>query len=86
MCTNGINTGQFDQMIEQIDAHVALEYRWTHKLAHQAEDGGFETCHNLMHEASEKLAEVRSLLEEARQALEDDAAHATAAGTEVHMV
>ena len=28
MCTNGINTGQFEQMIEQIDDHIKLERRW----------------------------------------------------------
>ena len=33
MCTNGVNTGQFDQMVEQIDDHVKLERRWTHNLA-----------------------------------------------------
>ena len=40
MCTNGINTGQFEQMIEQIDDHIKLE---------------------------------RALLDEAKDALEDDA-------------
>ena len=85
MCTNGVNTGQFDQMIEQIDAHVALEYRWAHKLAHQADDAGFERCHEMLHEASEKLAEARSLLDEARQILEDEAAHA-APGVDVKLV
>ena len=43
MCTNGINTGQFEQMIEQIDDHVKLERRWAHNLAHQAGDAGFAT-------------------------------------------
>ena len=33
MCTNGINTGQFEQMIEQIDDHIKLERRWAHNLA-----------------------------------------------------
>ena len=32
MCTNGINTGQFEQMIEQIDDHIKLERRWAHNL------------------------------------------------------
>ena len=27
MCTNGVNTGQFETMIEQIDDHVKLERR-----------------------------------------------------------
>ena len=25
MCTNGINTGQFEQMIDQIDDHITLK-------------------------------------------------------------
>ena len=36
MCTNGVNTGQFEQMIDQIDDHIKLERRWSHTLAHQA--------------------------------------------------
>lgn len=43
MCTNGINTGQFEQMIDQIDDHVKPERRWVHNLGHQAADAGFET-------------------------------------------
>ena len=43
MCTNGVNTGQFEQMISQIDDHIALERRWVHRLAHQAGDAGFTT-------------------------------------------
>ncbi len=31
MCTNGINTGQFEMMIEQIDDHLKLERRWAHR-------------------------------------------------------
>ena len=34
MCTNGINTGQFEMMIEQIDDHLKLERRWAHTLGH----------------------------------------------------
>ena len=36
MCTNGINTAQFEQMIDQIDDHIKLERRWAHNLGHQA--------------------------------------------------
>ena len=42
MCSNGINTGQFEQMIDQIDDHIKLERRWVHNLAHQAGDAGFQ--------------------------------------------
>lgn len=74
MCTNGINTGQFDQMISQIDDHVALERRWVHKLAHQAGDAGFTTVDDKLHAVQELLDEARALLSDAKDALEDDAA------------
>ena len=73
MCTNGINTGQFEQMITQISDHIRLERRWTHDLAHQAEDAGFDTVSDKMHEAFHLLDEVRALLDDAKDALEIDA-------------
>ena len=76
MCTNGINTGQFEQMISQIDDHVKLERRWSHDLAHQAEDAGYETVGEKLHAAMAALDEVRALLDEAKDALEDDASAA----------
>ena len=69
MCTNGINTGQFEQMIEQIDDHIKLERRWAHNLGHMAGDAGFAK----MHAAQAMLDDVRALLDEAKDALEDDA-------------
>ena len=84
MCTNGINTGQFEQMIEQIDDHVKLERRWSHTLAHQAENAGYTTVGAKLHEAQALLDEVRELLGEAKDALEDDAA--TAGGVTVNLV
>lgn len=76
MCTNGINTGQFEQMIAQIDDHIALERRWTHRLAHQAGDAGFATVDDKLHSVQELLDEARALLADAKDALEDDAASA----------
>ena len=76
MCTNGINTGQFEQMISQIDDHVALERRWVHKLAHQAGDAGFATVDDKLHAVQELLDEARALLTDAKDALEEDAANA----------
>lgn len=73
MCTNGVNTGQFDQMVEQIDDHVKLERRWTHNLAHMAGDAGYETTSEKLHSAMAMLDEVRATLDEARDALEEDA-------------
>lgn len=74
MCTNGVNTGQFEQMIEQIDDHIKLERRWAHTLAHQAEDAGFDTVSEKLHAAQALLDDVRATLDEAKDALEDDAA------------
>ena len=69
MCTNGINTTQFEQLIDQIDDYVALQVRHTHKLAHAADNAGYENCHLKLHAASDMLAEVRNLLDEAKFAL-----------------
>ena len=49
MCSNGINTGQFEQMIDQIDDHIKLQ---------------------------ELLDEVRALLADAKDELEEEAASA----------
>lgn len=73
MCTNGVNTGQLDLMIDQIDDHIKLERRWTHNLAHTAEDAGFETVSEKLHAAQALLDDVRSMLADAKDAIEDDA-------------
>ena len=72
MCTNGVNTGQLELMIEQIDDHVKLERRWAHNLAHHAEDAGFATVSAKLHAAQALLDDVRALLDEAKDAIEDD--------------
>lgn len=77
MCTNGINTGQFEQMIDQIDDHIKLERRWTHNLAHNAGDAGYAAVSEKLHAAQHLLDEVRALLDEAKDALEDDAENAS---------
>lgn len=74
MCTNGVNTGQFEQMIAQIDDHIKLERRWVHNLAHMAGDAGLPTVDDKLHSAQLLLDNVRALLDEAKDALEDDAA------------
>ena len=83
MCTNGVNTGQFEQMMEQIDDHIKLERRWTHNLAHMAEDAGFDTVGDKLHEAMALLDDVRALIGDAKDALEDDAANATGVTVEL---
>ncbi len=72
MCANGVNTGQFEQMIDQIDDHVKLERRWAHTLGHMAGDAGYDTVCERLHEAQALLDEVRAKLDEAKDALEDD--------------
>lgn len=74
MCTNGVNTGQFELMIEQIDDHIKLERRHVHNLAHMAADAGLPTVDDKLHEAQLLLDNVRALLDEAKDAIEDDAA------------
>ena len=84
MCTNGVNTGQMEQMIEQIDDHIKLERRWAHTLAHQAEDASLLKTGKKLHEAQAALDEVRALLADAKDALEDDAE--LASGVSVNLV
>ena len=79
MCTNGINTGQFEQMIDQIDDHIKLERRWAHNLAHNASDAGFTTVG-----AMQLLDEVRATLDDAKDALDEDAENAS--GVTVNLV
>jgi hypothetical protein len=85
MCSFGVNTEQFLQMIDQIDDHVALEYRWVHRLAHTAENGGYTTASKKLHDAQAMLAEVRALLDEAKTDVEDGGA-ARPAQTTVKLV
>lgn len=77
MCANGVNTGQLELMIDQIDDHIKLERRWTHNLAHSAEDAGFPTVGARLHAAQALLDDVRALLDEAKDAIEDDSEAAT---------
>ena len=76
MCTNGVNTGQFALMLDQMDDQIAVNRRWIHKLAHVAGDGGFARTDETLHKIQELLDEARALLSEAKDALEDDASEA----------
>ena len=77
MCTNGVNTAQLEMMIDQVDDHIKLERRHVHNLAHTAADAGFATVGEKLHAAQPLLDEVRAALDEAKDAMEDDAADAT---------
>ncbi|MCD8013709.1 MAG: hypothetical protein LUG99_11120 [Lachnospiraceae bacterium] len=86
MCANGVNTEQFLQMIDMLDDHIALEYRWSHRLAHTAGDGGYAATSEKLHTAQAMLADVRSLLDEAKESFEADALTAGADKTTVRLV
>ncbi|MDR1713484.1 MAG: hypothetical protein LBR39_04965 [Coriobacteriales bacterium] len=74
MCTNGVNTGQFKSSIEQIDEAVALTRRWTHRAYHTAESGEQLRTAAKLREAQTLLDEVRALLSEAADIVEEEAA------------
>ena len=71
-------------MIEQIDDPLKLERRWAHTLGHKAGDAGYETVSKKLHEAQALIDDVRALLDEAKDALEDDAE--AAGGVTVELV
>ena len=86
MCANGVNTQQFMQMLDMVDDHVALEYRWSHRLAHTAEDGGYEETSAKLHKAQAMLADVRALLDEAKESFESEALKASSGKSTVKLV
>ena len=86
MCTNGVNTGQLEDMIKQVDDHVALERRWAHKLAHLAADSGLSATGERLHAVQALLDEARAGLADTLEGLEDDAVAAAASGSEAHLV
>ena len=86
MCTNGVNTQQFTQMLDMVDDHIALEYRWSHRLAHTAEDAGYQETSKKLHQVQSMLAEVRSLMNEAKASFEDEAAQSGADNSTVKLV
>ncbi|MGI6534851.1 MAG: dynein gamma chain protein [Eggerthellaceae bacterium] len=72
MCSNGVNTGQYEMMLEQMDDQLALNRRWTHKLAHLAGDNGFDETCRIMHDVQGLLDDARALMTDAKDALEAD--------------
>ena len=77
MCTNGVNTSQFKMMIEQMDDQVALNRRWIHKLYHSADAASYARTAELLKEIQGQLDDVRALLTDAQDALDDDAESAS---------
>lgn len=73
MCTNGVNTGQFKLMLEQMDDQIALNRRWTHKLYHTADDANFDDTAKVLKEIQGLLDDARALLTDAQDAVDKDA-------------
>lgn len=71
MCTNGVNSTQLESMVDMTDDYIAVGYRWTHKMAHMADDGGFASASEKFHAAQALLADARSLLDEAKLCIEE---------------
>ena len=74
MCNNGVNTSQLKSSIEQIDEAIALSRRWTHRLYHLADNGGHSKTADKLEAAQRLLDDVRAILDEAGDAVDDDAA------------
>lgn len=71
MCTNGVNSTQLESMVDMADDYIAVGYRWTHKMAHMADDGGFASASEKLRAAQALLADARSLLDEAKLCIEE---------------
>jgi hypothetical protein len=73
MCQNGVNTGQFKLMLEQMDDQIALNRRWMHKLYHTADDASFDETAQTLKEIQGLLDDARALLTDAQDAVDKDA-------------
>lgn len=73
MCTNGVNTGQYKMMLDQMDDQIALNRRWTHKLYHAADDAGFDDTAKVLAQVQSLLDDARALLTDAQDAVDKDA-------------
>lgn len=72
MCTNGVNTGQYQMMLEEMDDQLALNRRWMHKLYHLADDNQYAKTAAIVKEAQGLMDEARALMTDAQDALEKD--------------
>lgn len=75
MCTNGVNTQQLKDTVNQIDETVALTRRWTHRMYHLAADGQMERTSMQLQKIQSALDDVREMLNEAQDAIEIDDAN-----------
>ena len=72
MCTNGVNTQQLKDTVTQIDETVALTRRWTHRMYHLADNGSMERTAKQLQKIQSTLDDVRSMLDEAQDAIDRD--------------
>lgn len=84
MCSNGVNTNQLKDTIQQIDEAVALNRRWTHRMYHLACDGSMPKTAKKLEEVQRMLDDVRALLDEASDAVDSD--DSNIAGVSVELV
>ena len=73
MCTDGINTDQFNTNLEQIAEAVALCRRWTHRAFHQVEEAEMLRAAAKLRDVQGMLDDIRSLLEEAQELVTKEA-------------
>ena len=83
MCSNGVNTNQFEMMIDQIDDQLALQRRWVHKLAHTAGGAGYAKTDVILHSVQSLLDDARALMADAKDSLEDESSHASGVTVEL---
>ena len=73
MCTNSVNATQLRATVEQIDEAVALTRRWTHRSYHTAEVAQLSKTAAKLLAAQSLLDEVRALLADASDLVEEEA-------------
>ena len=83
MCSNGVNTNQFEMMIDQIDDQLALQRRWVHKLAHTAGGAGYAKTDDILHSVQSLRDDARALMADAKDSLEDESSHASGVTVEL---
>ena len=84
MCTNGINAGQVNMLIDQLDDQIALNRKWAHKIYHLLDDNSCSETAAQMKQAQGFLDEARAAITEARSQLEADLQKSS--GVEVKLV
>jgi hypothetical protein len=74
------------ELMDMVNDHIGIDYRWTHKIAHELEDAGFEAAGEKLHAIQGMLADIRAAIDEAKEDLEKGATAAAANATTAHLV